>query len=200
MKKLMDGYIGVKFRASQISADVPFIFKYLFPLFKHSAELLKEYGMAPENGGNMSLKKGDGILITSSGSNLGLLNENEIVYVKKCSTEDQTVEFKGYKVPSSETFMHYLIYQSRHDINAIIHAHDPATSGITVDTVRETIREEPYGTLALAKIACDTFSRNENIIVLKNHGYVGIGQSLQEVTRLIISTHLKLLKEIDKFQ
>lgn len=196
MKELMDGYVGIKFRAIQLSVNMPLSVRSLFPLFKQSAQLLKQHRMTPKNGGNMSLKKVDGIVITSSGSNLGRLDEDEIVYVQKCSVEDRTVEYDGPNVPSSETFLHYLIYQLRPDIGAIIHAHDPATSILAPESVKETAREEPYGTLALARIACDTFSRNENIIVLKNHGYVAIGQNLEGATSLIISTHLNLLKEI----
>jgi len=195
MKELMDGYTGVKFKEIQLSADMPLAVKDLFPIFKQSAQLLKKYGMTPQNGGNMSVKMTEGIVITSSGSNLGYLEEDEIAYVRKCSIEDRTVEYNGPNVPSSETFMHHLVYQSRSNIRAVIHAHDPATAGIKDKIVKETAREEPYGTLALARIACDTFSKNESIIVLKNHGYVAIGENLKETAGLIILTHLNLLKE-----
>lgn len=197
MKELMDGYVGVKFRAIQLSSDMPLVIKAIFPLFKQSAQLLKEYGMTPKNGGNISLKRVDGMVITSSGSNLGSLEEDEIVHVRKCSIEDRIVEYDGLNVPSSETFMHYLIYQLRSNIGAIVHAHDPATSRFATASVKETAKEEPYGTLDLAKIACDTFSKNEDVIILKNHGYVAVGQNLEEATNLIVSTHLKIVQEND---
>ncbi len=197
MKELMYGYTGVKFKEIQLSADMPLMIKDLFPFFKQSAQFLKEYGMTSKNAGNISLKMVDGMVITTSGSSLGCLKEDEIVYVRKCSVEDRTVEYDGSNVPSSEALMHYLIYQFRPDIRAVIHAHDPATTRFAAETVQETAKEEPYGTLALAKIACDTFSNNENIIVLKNHGYVAIGQNLEEATNLIISTHLKIVQEND---
>lgn len=197
MKELMDGYEGVKFKAIQLSSDMPLVVKALFSIFNHSAQQLKKYGMTPQNGGNISLKMVDGMVITSSGSNLGCMEEDEISYVRKCSVEDRVVEYDGSNVPSSETFMHYLIYQLRSDIGGIVHAHDPATSRFATASVKETAKEEPYGTLDLAKIACDTFSKNEDIIILKNHGYVAVGQNLEEAINLIVSTHLKIVQEND---
>lgn len=189
MKELMEGYVGVKFKAVQLSSDMSLVAKNLFSPFKKSACLLKEYGMTPKNGGNISLKRGNGMIITTSGANLGCLEENEIVFVRRCSVQDRTVAYHGLNLPSSESFMHHLICQSRGDIGAIVHAHDPATCNFAGENVEETAKEVPYGTLALAKIACDTFSKNESIIVLKNHGYVAIGQNIEEATDLIISTH-----------
>ena len=189
MKELMEGYVGVKFKAVELSLDKSLVLKNLFSPFKKSARLLKKYGMTPKNGGNISLKRGNGMIITTSGANLGSLEEDEIVFVRRCSVKDRTVEYHGPNLPSSESFMHQLIYQSRGDIGAIVHAHDPATCNFAVENVQETAKEEPYGTIALAEIACDTFSKNESIIILKNHGYVSIGQNIEEATNLIISTH-----------
>jgi len=190
MKALMNGYVGVKFSAIQITQEVPPFVKVLFARFKRSAESLREYGMTPKNGGNISLKRAKGFIITSSGSNLGTLEESEIVYVQRCSIEEQQVEYAGENVPSSETFLHYLIYRCRPDIEAVVHAHDPKTAMVSVSSLKETPKEEAYGTPALARMACKTFSKKERIIVLKNHGYVAIGKTLDEAVDLIVSAHL----------
>lgn len=191
----MDDYVGVKFLAIQSEQDPPPGFGKLFNLFKECTDDLRAHDMTPKNAGNISMRFAKGIAITSSGSNLGMLEENEIVFVRLCSLDEHTVEYIGPNLPSSEAFMHYLIYRSRRDASAVVHAHDQATSELSVGQVKETAREEPYGTLELARIACETFSRDENIIVLRNHGYVAIGNSLREATDLIISTHLKLLRK-----
>ncbi len=193
-KELMDDYVGVKFRTIQIQQDPPAGFEQLYRLFRGCTDDLRAHDMTPRNAGNISMRFADGIAITSSGSNLGMLEEDEIVFVRLCSLDEHTVEYIGPNVPSSETFMHYLIYQSRPDAGAVVHAHDQATSALLVGEVRETEKEEPYGTVELARMACETFSRDERIIVLKNHGYVAIGRSLREATDLIIETHLKLVK------
>ena len=51
MKKLMDGYVGVKFRAvKDTDCLVPEGFKDLFREFKDNADRLKNHGMTPRNG------------------------------------------------------------------------------------------------------------------------------------------------------
>jgi ribulose-5-phosphate 4-epimerase/fuculose-1-phosphate aldolase len=195
VKEVMDGYVGVKFEAIQLAPHVPMRVRGLRTTFKEGALRLREFEMTPKNAGNMSMRIHHGVAITSSGSNLGRLEDDEVVYVQRCSIEGWTVAYMGSKEPSSETPMHYLIYESRPDAGAIVHAHDPATSGIQLRDIRETAREEPYGTLALAKIACETFRRDENIIVLKNHGYVAIGDTLKGAIDLVVATHLRLVAQ-----
>jgi len=80
MKEFMEGYVGVKFKAVQLPSDKSLVLKNLFSPFKKSARLLKKYGMTPKNGGNISLKRGNGMIITTSGANLGSLEEDEIVF------------------------------------------------------------------------------------------------------------------------
>jgi ribulose-5-phosphate 4-epimerase/fuculose-1-phosphate aldolase len=194
-KEFMDDYAGVKFRAIQIAQQRPPGFGKLFPLFKATTDDLRAHNMTSKNAGNISMRFAGGVAITSSGANLGILEEEEVVFVRCCSLDDHTVEYIGPNVPSSETFMHYQIYQSRPDAGAVVHAHDPATATLAAGEVKETAKEEPYGTLALATMACETFSRDERIIVLKNHGYVAIGGSLEEATDLIVATHRRLLEK-----
>lgn len=62
----------------------------------------------------------------------------------------------------------------------------------------ETDREEPYGTVELAQICLETFRKGNDIIVLKNHGYVAIGSSLTRTTDAIINMHHHLLQLKEK--
>jgi len=65
--------------------------------------------------------------------------------------------------------------------------------------VEESKREEPYGTIELARMAIETFQRAERIIVLKNHGYIAIGPDLDRTCGLVVETHLMLLEKWQKF-
>jgi ribulose-5-phosphate 4-epimerase/fuculose-1-phosphate aldolase len=85
-----------------------------------------------------------------------------------------------------------MIYQCSPDMNAIVHAHDPQTLTRAAAGLDTTEEEVPYGTIELARMACDTFLKADNIIVLKNHGYVAVGLDLNEAVDLVISTHLKI--------
>jgi len=197
VKELMDGYVGVKFKAVVArGVALPQGFSDLFPEFKHDAEILKQHGMTPKNGGNMSRRFAQGFVLTTSGCNLGVMEPDELVYVVDCSLESEEVRYAGPREPSSEAILHHLSSQDRPDAGAVMHAHDPvATAEIIAGEVPETRKEEPYGTLALARMAMETFAKERRIIVLKNHGYVAIGTNLQEATRIIVDTHLRLLEK-----
>jgi L-fuculose-phosphate aldolase len=192
MKELMDGYVGVKFKTILLDSEVTFNTDDIYPLFQKNCSLLKQHGMTHQNAGNISIRHNGGLIITTSGSNLGSIERDEIANVRKCSIEDSVVEYMGPNLPSSETFMHSMIYQCSPDMNAIVHAHDPQTLTRAAAGLDTTEEEVPYGTIELARMACDTFLKADNIIVLKNHGYVAVGLDLNEAVDLVISTHLKI--------
>ena len=194
MKELMEGYVGVKFETLRLGSEIQPDLKDISHHFLRNGQRLKRFGMTPKNAGNMSVRTGDGMMITASGANLGSIEDTDIVYVQRCSVEDRMVTYVGSSLPSSETFLHFLVYRSRPEVGAIVHAHDPATSALDDHHVKETAREEPYGTLELARMACETFSTQERIIILKNHGYVAIGDTLTQAVDRIIDVHMRLIQ------
>ena len=196
-KKLMDGYVGVKFRAIQCSEEAPPETSGFYTLFKRICDRLKVHDMTPANAGNLSIRYRDGLIITASGSNLGNFEENELIFVKKCRVEDELVLYHGPIKPSSESIMHWLIYKKRPEAAAVIHAHDEfaTCSELLVGEIEESNREEPYGSVELANMAIEMFSRAEKIFVLKNHGYIAVGPDLDSTSDLVVDTHLRLLKK-----
>jgi len=194
-KHLLAGYVGVKFRAIRLPGELPPEVADLYLLFKRTGDRLKAHHMTPANAGNLSIRHDDGFLISASGSNLGCLEKNELPLVQHCDVEAERVSYQGPVKPSSESIMHWLIYQNRPEARAIIHAHDEfaARPELLSGQVEESEREEPYGTIELARMAIATFQRAERIIVLKNHGYVAIGSDLDGTCDLVVDTHLRLL-------
>jgi len=151
--------------------------------------------MTPANGGNVSTRFGEGFFISAAGCNLGCVEENELIFVERCDVEAECVLYDGPMEPSSESVMHWLIYGNRPEAQAIIHAHDDFATRpeLLAGVVGESEREEPYGTIELARMAIETFQRAERIIVLKNHGYVAMGPDLERTCDLVVETHLRLL-------
>ena len=174
-KELMNGYTGVKFEAIRLDEEAPHGFDALFPLFKKCADFVSKHGMVPQNAGNFSMWFADGMAITASEANLGVLEKEEVVYVPYCSVEEMKVKYVGTRKPSSETLLHYLILQCRSDAKVVVHVHNIPSSETLVGKVQETTTEEPYGSLALAKITCDTLGKDDGPIVMKNHGYLAVG-------------------------
>jgi len=194
VRELMAGYVGVKFKTVRASREAARGARALYADLRRAGERLAGYGMAPQNGGNISVRLRTGFAITSSGSNLGSLISEDVVQVEDCDLEHECVCYRGKLKPSSETFLHYLILRQHPAAGAVVHAHDPMTSraAVLAHGLVETPREEPYGTLALARLALDAFASRRRIIVLRNHGYVCIGEDLEAAVETIISTHRRL--------
>ena len=194
-KAILDGYIGVKFDALCIDEKLPYGCEQYISSFKENGKRLLDYNMAPANGGNISTRWEQGFLITASRCNLGCIDDDEVIYVEDYSIENKTVKYRGSRPPSSETFLHGLLYREKTGILSVAHAHDQvATSMNLSDILKETEREEPYGTIELATLCLETFAKGNDIIVLKNHGYVAAGPSLDHVTGIIIDMHNHLIQ------
>jgi hypothetical protein len=111
-KHLLEGYVGVKFQPIQGSDKLRPEVADLYVVFKRTCDRLKAHHMTPANAGNLSIRLGDGFLISASGANLGCIEENELILVKGCDLEGECVVYHGPMEPSSESIMHWLIYRN----------------------------------------------------------------------------------------
>lgn len=194
-KENLPGYVGIKYEARCSAAAQPEACVALQPLFHAEGERLARYGMTPANGGNMSVRLESGFAVTASGCHLSDIEPDEVVWVEDCDLTTQQVRYQGPRQPTSEAMLHHQILVARPASHAVVHAHDEvATSTELAGLVPETVREEPYGTLALAELACATFGADQSIIVLRNHGYVAVGADLSSVVDQIVAMHERLLQ------
>ncbi len=177
------------------------------PENSNSAKLLEwckrfsESGLAPLDGekshGNLSFRSGNGIIITSSGSNLGNCSENELVEVEGCETEKFCAKVVGLSEPSSETFIHWEIYGKLPEVNAIFHGHSElilkhATElGISV-----TENFAQYGTIELINEILNILEGNM-FIVAREHGFFAMGKSMEDAGKLALE-YLEKAKELEE--
>jgi len=149
--------------------------------------LLYERRLTTASGGNISVRKGDRILITPSGIPKWGIRPEEIV----------EMDLRGRLIrgerPSSEWRTHLKIYESR-DVKAIIHAHCPITTALaTFEVPYKVVSYEaadlisnveimPYikfGTQEFAN-AVGSLMKKADILVIKNHGLISVGKDLNE--------------------
>ena len=153
--------------------------------------LLYKQKLISGSDGNLSVRLDDDrIIVTPSGLAKGRLSAENIV----------TVDINGKKLqgslnPSSEIAMHTFVYQNREDISACVHSHAPyatsfAVAGIelTEDILPEVVlfvggipltEYAPPGTDAVPK-SLEPHIENNNAFLLRNHGLLTIGRSLEE--------------------
>lgn len=155
-------------------------------------------GLVVGTSGNVSVRLSSSTFaISASGSRLGELGPEQI---SVCAVED-TLHYEGAK-PSMEAPLHRAIYRVRPDAQAVLHFQSPHATVLAcaesepeldLDFIPEAsayirkIAVVPYhhpGTRELAeevgRHACDPAC---NTLVLRNHGEVVLGSSLESVLR-----------------
>jgi L-fuculose-phosphate aldolase len=138
--------------------------------------------------GNISVRAGeDRVLVTATGTCLGLLKEEDLVLLGG----DGAVLEGG--VPSTERHLHLDIYRQLRDVEAVVHTHNPYTNAyfMAYDVFRPATFEAEY-------VLGDVFSapqsgvnvkdtsavidclRRSKVAALKRHGTVSVGKTLFE--------------------
>ena len=153
--------------------------------------LLYQRNLVSASDGNVSVRVNDEhILLTPSGRNKGMVRAEEMIV---CDLEGNVVEGKGKA--SKEYPMHRIIYRNRPDVRAVVHTHPVfstafALAGKTLPddyliemrmmlgVVALTDYATP-GTLEMAD-AVAPFLADYNAVLLKNHGAVTWGKSLED--------------------
>ncbi|MCE5286116.1 MAG: class II aldolase/adducin family protein [Pelosinus sp.] len=153
---------------------------------------LLDKGLVAGTWGNISVRIPDTthILITPSGRNYLELSSDDLARV-----DANGKLISGNYKPSSELPLHLAVYQTRPDINAIVHTHSIFASAMAVarksippiieDLVQLTggsIDVSNYALPGTAELAKNTVSAlgQKNAVLMANHGVVGCGQSLAE--------------------
>jgi ribulose-5-phosphate 4-epimerase/fuculose-1-phosphate aldolase len=171
---------------------------------KEWSERFQRNGLTPEiegnYTGNLSFRSKKGFVITASGlKSKENLSNDCFVYVKNYDKQSNTVYIEGSRQPSSEAVMHFLIYKTRKEVNAVFHGHNDAII-MNAEKLGFPVTEREYepGTIELAKEVLKVLG-NKNLIVLKNHGFVSLGITMQEAGELALAT-LKRSKEEANFK
>ena len=160
---------------------------------KEWSKKFQKNGLTPEVGGNytgnLSFRSKEGVVITTSGlKNKEKLTDNCFVYMKDYNEKNNTFYIEGKKQPSSELIMHYLIYKTCEDINAVFHGHnDVIVKNAKKLKLPITGKEYEWGTIQLAKEVLKVLGDNK-LVVLKNHGFVSLGKTMKEAGELALVT------------
>ena len=192
----------IRFNSIFVSEEVPSDAR--IDELKEWSERFQRKGLTPEiegnYTGNLSFRSKEGFVITGSGlKSKENLSNDCFVYVKNYDEQSNTVYIEGSRQPSSEAVMHFLIYKTRKEINAIFHGHND-TIIMNTEEMKFPVTEREYepGTIELAKEVLKILG-DKNLIVLKNHGFVSLGRTMKEAGELALAT-LKRSKELANFK
>jgi ribulose-5-phosphate 4-epimerase/fuculose-1-phosphate aldolase len=162
--------------------------------------------------GNISVRYGENsFLISGSGTFLDKLKEDEI---STCFI-DTVDRYEGVK-PSMEDHFHRAIYKNRTDVNAILHFQSIYATTLACRPEQEydlnfipeaavyikRVSVIPYympGSMKLSE-EVGNVSDKTDVFVLKNHGQIAVGHSLEDVLRkaLVFEFACNILHLADK--
>ena len=159
-----------------------------------AARRLAAAGFMPSKSGNLSVRDGDGFIITPAALAYADTTEADLVRVAADGTAT------GRHRPSSEWQLHAAIYGARSDVHAVIHTHSPRATALAC--ARRGIppfhymallaggdvrcaEHATFGTAALAQ-NCVAALADRRAVLLANHGVVAVGTTLAAALTLAL--------------
>lgn len=154
---------------------------------------LQDRHLVVANSGNLSARLDqDNILITATGTSLEQLRPEDIIKINLKDKKDLSDTRLSTEFP-----VHRLIYES-FKTNTIIHCHPPLVNGyfsVYSELKNLTFESQVYlGDVAVISQETPSITKPElviealkanNLVVIKNHGVVSIGQNFKEAQDLI---------------
>lgn len=144
------------------------------------------------NAGNLSFRSDNGFIISCSKADFSKVNIEDFTEVISVDISKKEILVNGVKEPSAESFMHNEIYSRRDDVNAVFHGHseDFLKYGDKLNLTM-TKKEEAGGTIELMREVIKIL-KNNNFILIKNHGFLSLGDSLGSAGNLAVKRYNQL--------
>src|ERR1700754_4934225 len=152
-------------------------------------------GINQGTSGNISLRHGDGMLITPTSTPYEVMQPEQIVYMGLDGSHDPAQR------PSSEWRFHRDILKARPDVEAVVHAHPTyctalAIMGMEIPPVHymiacaggDTVRCAPYATFGTQELSDYAVRALEGRLacLLAHHGMIAVGPSLAKAMWLAV--------------
>jgi L-fuculose-phosphate aldolase len=164
-------------------------------LLINKAQSLSPAGLGRGSSGNLSMRDGDGFLVTPSAVPYDQYQPDDIVTVKMDGSHG------GGRQPSSEWRIHFAIYTTRREVNAIVHTHSPACTalaclGKSIPAFHymvavaggDDIRCAPYATFGTGQLSDFVLQALENrhACLMANHGMICVAENLTRAFSLAV--------------
>jgi len=152
-------------------------------------------GINQGTSGNISVRHGDGLLITPTSTPYDDMTPEQIVFMEMDGSHSDIQR------PSSEWRFHLDILRTRNDADAVVHAHPPyctmlAIMGRAIPPIHymiaaaggDSIRCAPYATYGTAELSEHAVKALDGRVacLLAHHGMIAIGPSLAKAMWLAV--------------
>lgn len=195
----MEKYQGVKFRLQRVREK--FHYDHRLAELNRWAYLFSQLGLTPVHAagayGNQSYRTdGTSFIITRS----GMIPEEQLIPENYCHVigldkSAGTFITEGTATPSSESLLHHALYQAMPGINAILHGHSALINAHAAELkIPATNSFHPYGTPELAESAVALMDGVIRFFILKDHGFVALGEDIDGAGKLTLDYFAELIR------
>lgn len=163
-----------------------------------TAVALADQGFLAGIGGNLALRIDDSTFaVTPSASDYYAMRPEDVCVLRLDTLE----QLSGNGSPSVESGLHARMLKARPDCRASVHTHQPVASAftllnrplpITSAEARKAIGDEvpmcaygPSGSSLLSWLVSKRVRSGLNAYLMRNHGAIGVGASLEEAGRVM---------------
>lgn len=153
-------------------------------------------GLNYNSTGNLSVRCGDGVLVTPSGIPAERMTSADMVLVNL----DGSMGRSKQPTATSELLLHLAVYVARPDVGAIVHTHSPEATAAacnnralpavhyvmakTGGSELECAPYATYGSAELARLVVDTLGQSRHACLMSNHGAIALGKHLDAALAL----------------
>ena len=158
-------------------------------LLASSCQTIYRESLVKHGEGNVSLRVKDKneLIITPTGNNYSNPEPKNMVHM---NFNGETIE-EGLK-PSSEFFMHSIIYQNRPNVKCILHTHSPFAASLAVSHKDLPVIIEEMALFLGGGVSCTEFAsagtdkvpiealkamKDQNAVLISNHGVLVVGKT-----------------------
>ncbi len=155
--------------------------------------IVADRGLVRSSDGNISVRLGeDMFLVTPSGLYKMSMEPDDPIVV---NMHGEILFGKPGLKPTSELNMHLEVYRQRPDVNAVLHAHPPFATALTIAGIPFPTDFLPEVLIALGDVPTASYAtpgttelaesirehiKHHNSVLLSNHGSISVGETLEE--------------------
>ncbi len=194
----MEKYEGIKFKTKKLAHH--FTPDTRLSELNYWISVFADLGLAPLHPegayGNHSYRLTEDFFVITRTGMIPSTHLNEADYCLVSYDKDtRSFLVKGQHEPSSESYLHSLIYTTFPKVKVVMHGHSTLLNmhadklGIEV-----TVQEFPYGTMELAQSALLLCRSNNSFFIMKNHGFIATGTEINSTATMVLRNYIRTLE------
>lgn len=134
--------------------------------------LASEFPNQTDTSGNISVRQGQEVFVTTSGCYIKNLQADHVAKIGAVAGEQ--MDYWGEGLPSSESLMHWLIYQNTR-AGAVVHTHYLLSNQEAKDLDVALVTPQEYASVELARQVAEA-CRQRDVVYVQRHGLIFHGE------------------------